>query len=120
MKTDPSQLRLTPEDIAALTPRTYSTTKAKKSGFTIFPDAWDDQLARVKANGCTYRVAIHLLREAWRTGNNRVKLANVTLGGRNVSRWGKQRALGQLVAAGLISIDQPSRKSPIVMVKFMD
>jgi hypothetical protein len=91
-----------------------------KSRFTIFPDEWDYQLARVEANGCTYRVAIDLLREVWRSQSNRMKLPNVALKQRNVSRWSKQRALDQLEEAGLISIERHARKSPIVVVKFMD
>jgi hypothetical protein len=42
-----------------------------KSKFVMFPDEWDFQLARVRADGCAYRVAIHLLREAWRSGSPR-------------------------------------------------
>jgi hypothetical protein len=31
------------------------------SKFTKFPKMWREQLARIRANGCTYRVALYLL-----------------------------------------------------------
>jgi hypothetical protein len=95
--------------------------KAKsKSKFTILPDAWRDRLEELDADGTTYRVAIHLLREAWRSGSDRVKLANVALEGQHVSRWSKYRALNLLREAGLISVKQEPRKSPVVKVRFQD
>ena len=60
----------------------------------MFPDAWDYQLAKIRADGFTYRVAIYLLYgKSWRVDNNRVKLPNGVLKERGVGRWGKQRAL---------------------------
>ena len=46
-----------------------------------------------------------------------MKLPNGVLKERGVGRWGKQRAL-VVGRAGLISIEQRPRKSPIVTVKF--
>jgi hypothetical protein len=40
------------------------TRRRMGAKFTMFPDAWDYQLAKIKADGCTYRVAIYLLRES--------------------------------------------------------
>jgi hypothetical protein len=88
--------------------------------FTKFPHEWDFQLVRVRANGCTYRVALFLLHEVWRSGCNRVKLANGILQARGVGRHGKRRALDQLVKAGLITTERQPRKSPVVVVKFAD
>jgi hypothetical protein len=124
---DMKHLVMTEEELAAAMKAANGSGSAPKksrarakSKFTMFPDEWDYQLARVKADGCTYRVAISLLREKWRADDNRVKLANVALKARNVSRLSKQHALDQLVEAGLISIERRPRKSPIVMVKFAD
>jgi hypothetical protein len=123
---DMKDLVLTEAEVAAAikaarggsTPRKLRTRS--KSKFIIFPVEWQFQLARVKADGCTYRVALYLLWEAWRSQSNRVKLANVGMEEHGVSRWNKHRALKQLVEAGLISIEQQPRKSPIVTVKFTD
>jgi hypothetical protein len=86
----------------------------------MFPVEWQYQLARVKADGCTYRVALYLLWEAWRSQSNRVKLTNVGLKEHGVSRWSKQHALDQLAEAGLISTERRPWKSPVVAVKFTD
>jgi hypothetical protein len=116
---------LPPEQVAEIERQaTLATDKPKKSRtrtrlkFTIFPDIWDQALAGVDADGCTYRVAIYLLKEVWRSKSNRVKLANVLLAERNVSRWQKYHALEQLARAGLIAIGQEPRKSPIITVRF--
>lgn len=94
---------------------TRSTAK-----FIKFPCEWDYQLARVKADGCAYRVALYLLQEAWRSGCNQVKLANGVLEKRGVRRHGKRRALAQLVKAGLITTERQPRKSPVVTLRFTD
>ena len=39
------------------------TLRRMGAKFTMFPDAWDYQLAKIRADGCTYRVAIYLLRD---------------------------------------------------------
>ena len=81
---------------------------------------WHFQLARIDADKCTYRVALYLLHEAWRSQNKRVKLANIALKELRVGRWGKRHALEQLGSVGLISTERRARKSPVVTVKFID
>ena len=93
-------------------------TTRSKSKFIIFPEEWRDQLAHIKAGGATYRVALYLLHEVWRSGSNRVKLANVSLEAHGVSRWGKHRALNRLGSVGLISTEHAFGKSPVVTVKY--
>ena len=123
---DMKDLVLTEAEVAAAmkaasegsTPRKLRTRS--KSKFIMFPVEWQFQLARVRADGCTYRVALYLLWEAWRSQSNRVKLTNVGMKEHGVSRWNKHRALKQLVEAGLISVEQRTRKSPSVTVKFTD
>ena len=73
MATDPSQLSLTPEEIAELAPQQHAGGKSKRSKFIIFPVEWQYQLARVDADKCSYRVALYLLWEAWRSQSKRVK-----------------------------------------------
>ena len=101
-------------------PAAEAKPSRKRRGFTMFPDEWDHQLARVRADGSVYRVAIHLLREARWSGSNRVKLANGVLEQRGVSRWRKYRALDELCRLGLISIERRPHKAPTVTVKFTD
>jgi hypothetical protein len=91
----------------------------RKAKFIKFPQEWDYQLARVQADGCTYRVALFLLQEAYWAGG-RAKLANKALEARGVSRWSKYRALGLLGQLGLISVERNGRRSIMVRVKFTD
>ena len=93
---------------------------SSRGKFIKFPVEWAIQLAYVEADGGTYRVALHLLQEVWRSGSNRVKLANGALKKQGVSRWTKYRALAVLGSRGLISTDRDGRRSPIIIVKFND
>jgi hypothetical protein len=124
---DMKQFVLTEEELAATLKAaseggsTPKKSRARtKSKFIMFPVEWRYQLARVKADGCAYQVALHLLWEAWRSQSNRVKLPNGGLKEFGVGRWGKRHALDQLVEAGLISTERQPRKSPVVVVKFTD
>jgi hypothetical protein len=113
---------LSEEEIAAFTKK--AATKRKKARarsrvkFIMFPVMWERQLVRIDADKCTYRVALHLLWEAWRSRCNHVKLANAGLKELGVGRRGKYHALEQLAAAGLIAIEQEPCKSPVVKVRF--
>jgi hypothetical protein len=86
--------------------------------FTKFPKLWRVRLAETRANGCTYRVALHLLEQAcW---SRQVTLSTATMRKLGVSRNGKRGALHQLRRAGLIAVEERPRKSPIVTVRFVD
>jgi hypothetical protein len=113
------------EEAAATKVASTGTTSRKsrarsKSRFIMFPMEWQYQLVRVKAGCCTYRVALYLLWEAWRSQSNQVKLANMGLKEWGVGRRGKRLALNQLGRAGLISTERQPRKSPVVTIKFTD
>jgi hypothetical protein len=87
-------------------------------GFTKFPNTWRFSLARVRADGCAYRVAFYLLDQGrWR---ERVTLSTAALQKLGVSRKGKRSALQQLRKAGLIEVEERPRKSPIVKVRFKE
>jgi hypothetical protein len=107
------------ERLAAM-PRKTAQIGRRRRKFTMFPDAWEEQLGKVRAGGAVYRVALHLLKESWRSQNNRVKLANVRLKEKGVDRAGKRRALDLLGRLGLISRETAHGKSPVVTVKFTD
>ena len=122
---DMKDLVLTENEAAALmkaanegTPTPKKPRTRSKFQFTMFPEEWKNQLAKVQAEGGVYRVALYLLRESWRAQSNRVKAANKALEAQGVSRWQKYHALEQLGKLGLISIERSSRKSPVVTVKF--
>jgi hypothetical protein len=107
------------QDVTSTSPKKAPTIRSKVQ-FIMFPVEWQFQLARVDADKCTYRVALYLLHEAWRSQNRHVKLANVGLKGLGVGREGKRHALEQLEEAGLVSVERKDRKSPVVKMKFIN
>ena len=86
--------------------------------FTKFPKMWREQLMRVRATGCTYRVALYLLERASFT--NQLVLSTSALRKLGVSRNGKRGALQQLRQAGLIAVEERADKNPIVTVRWVD
>ena len=83
-----------------------------------FPRMWQVCLAEMRANGCTYRVALYLLDRA--SFSQRVVLSSATMQRHGVSRNGKRRALQQLRRKGLIAVEERPSKSPVVTVRFVD
>ena len=73
---------------------------------------------RVRATGCTYRVALYLLDRASFT--NQLVLSTSALRKLGVSRNGKRGALQQLRQAGLIAVEERADKNPIVTVRWVD
>jgi len=87
-------------------------------GFTKFPNTWRISMAKVRADGCAYRVAFYLLDQGrWR---ERVTLSTAALRKLGVNRDGKRSALQQLRKAGLVEVEERPRKSPIVKVRFKE
>jgi hypothetical protein len=87
--------------------------------FVKVPEIWWEGLAKVRAGGSTYRVAGYLLKRVWKRGNP-VKLTNEGLDAIGVGRKGKRLALGELRRAGLVTVEERPKKSPIVVVKFVE
>jgi len=79
---------------------------------------WQVCMAEMRANACTYRVALYLLDRA--TFSRRVVLSTTTMQNHGVSRTGKRRALQQLQQKGLIAVEEHPNKSPVVTVRFVD
>jgi hypothetical protein len=108
-----------PPDLATQAQTTQAKPKAaavRRSAqqFLKFPNAWLDRLEKIKAKGCTYRVATRLLYRAWRTNRLQFDLANVALRERGISRHNKWTALRELETAGLVVVERRPRKSPVV------
>jgi hypothetical protein len=116
---DPEKFRIKQKqryDIGALKPKS-----ARQTGkFVKVPDLWREQLRIIRAHGSTYRVALHLLHEAWRTGNRVVKLTNVALAEVGVGRRGKAIAIRELRKTGLIAVEQRPNRNPIVTIRLGD
>ena len=116
---DPEKFRIAPEQQSETGASKPKPKRHRQRGkFVQFPELWRQQLCRIRAHGSTYRVAMHLLHEAWWTGNRVVKLTNVSLAEVGVGREGKAIALRELRETGLISVEQRPRRNPIVTVRF--
>jgi hypothetical protein len=89
-----------------------------KKLFTVVPEMWSLRLAEIRADGCTYRLALYLLQRArW---EQHVTLSNQAMHKIGVGREGKRNALCQLREAGLVAVEERPRKSPIVKVRWTD
>jgi hypothetical protein len=88
------------------------------SKFTKFPKMWSQKLAGIRANGCTYRVALYLLNRA--SFSKQVILSTSAMQRLGVSRNGKRGALDQLRRVGLIAVEERPDKNPIVTVRWVD
>jgi hypothetical protein len=117
---DPEKFRITPEQQAELGAASKPKPKRRRQDgkFVQFPELWRTQLCTIRAHGSTYRVAMHLLHEAWRTDNRAVKLTNVALAKVGVGREGKAIALRELRKTGLIAVEQRPSRNPVVTVRF--
>jgi hypothetical protein len=114
---DPKNLRL-PERLI-LTPgaaaKAEQIAKRRQNQFVRFPLSWVDRL-RAAHHTATYRVALHLLFQCWKSNTRTVSLSNMALTAAGVSRGQKWRALVELERLGLILVGRHPRKSPTITV----
>jgi len=85
--------------------------------FIKIPKMWSVRLTEIHASGCAWRVALYLLDKA--CFSPQVILSTSTMQKLGVGRKGKRAALQQLRQAGLIAVEERSRKSPIVTVRWV-
>ena len=65
----------------------------------------------------TYRLALLLLYEDWRTGGRSIVLPNVGLEQEGLTRRSKWRALLELEQLGLVEVERRPRKSPRITLR---
>jgi hypothetical protein len=87
--------------------------KQRHQQFVKFPRAWVDRLQTASYTS-TYRVALHLLFDHWKSDGCPIRLSNVALAEVGVSRDQKWRALRELECLGLIRIERRRRRSPVI------
>jgi hypothetical protein len=98
------------EEATIKTWRPTSKLRRRRHGrFTPMPDEWLPRLTNTTA-----LVALYLQHLAFKEHRQVVKLANGPLTLQGVSRLQKRRALIELEALGLISVERRARKSPII------
>jgi hypothetical protein len=98
-------------------PRFRHAGKRKKwrRHYVRFPWAWIERMGSVRS-GSTFRLALLLVYEHWRTGGRPIELSNIASKGEGLSRWSKWRALADLEALGLIRVERRPKQSPRVIV----
>jgi hypothetical protein len=85
--------------------------KAWRRQYVQVPWAWVERLQATR-RASTYRLALLLLYEHWRTGGQPVPLTNVGLVGEGVSRRSKWRGLADLERIGLVEVKRHRRRAP--------
>jgi hypothetical protein len=89
------------------------TPARKNDAFVKVPLWWTVEAARATRTPATL-VCVYLLRASWKARSMTFPLPNGWLERQGVSRKIKCRVLRDLERAGLITVERPSHKSPIV------
>jgi hypothetical protein len=112
---DPAELRVTDAELPGILAAVPRKIQKRRQHFIKVPWTWVERLVTARHLG-TYRVALHLLYQHWKSSGRPITLANSVLATEGVRRGTKWRALGELEALGLIDIERRPRKSPRITV----
>jgi hypothetical protein len=89
-----------------------------------FPGLWEEVLAKPRASGATFLVALVLLYEAWKLASRGhrpvVKLTDVMMKRVHVGPKGKRAALKYLSERGLVGVEWRLNRNPLVEVYFFE
>ena len=105
---DLERLRVNPADL-----QRKPKPKKWRREYVRVPWEWVERLQSSRRVS-TYRLALLLLYEFWRTGERPVVLSNISALPEGLSRRSKWNALTELEGLGLIRVERTSRKSPRV------
>jgi hypothetical protein len=107
---DLGQLRVDPARVAKPNPKKW------RRQFVRVPWSWVERLQKAKRVS-TYRLALVLVYEHWRTGERPIALSNVFAHAEGLSRRSKWRALAELESLGLIQVKRHRRRAPRVVLR---
>jgi hypothetical protein len=118
---DLEALQVSEELIAKQKKPAAQTGRPKKwrREFVRMPWSWAERLQATRRVS-TYRLALLLLYEHWRTGGRTIPLSNVGLAGEGLDRRAKWRALADLEQIGLVEVRRRRRRAPEVILQHMD
>jgi hypothetical protein len=105
---DLKRLRVNPADL-----QRKPKPKKWRREYVRVPWEWVERLQSSRRVS-TYRLALLLLYEFWRTGGRPVVLSNASVQAGGLPRRSKWRALAELEGLGLVRVERASRKSPRV------
>jgi hypothetical protein len=100
-------------------PKTTTATRKWRRQFVRVPWSWIERLQKAKRVS-SYRLAMVLIYEHWRTGGRPVVLSNVTMQQEGLSRRSKSNALVELETLGLIQVKRRRRRAPRVVPLQLD
>jgi hypothetical protein len=110
---DLEQLRIAPERVTK-----PAKPKRWRRHFVRVPWPWVERLQKAKRVS-TYRLALVLIYEQWRTGGRPVALSNVLAHAEGLSRRSKWRAIAELENLGLIQVKRHRRRAPRVVLQHL-
>jgi hypothetical protein len=113
---DLSQFRSAPADSRL---RKANKPKKWRRQYVRFPWAWVERLQAAKRVS-SYRLALLLVYEHWRTGGRAIVLSNVLSKAEGLSRRSKWNALAELEAVGLVRVERRPRRSPRLVLQHLD
>jgi hypothetical protein len=113
---DLEALRVSPEMLAKLTKAKPARPKKWRRQFVQVPWLWVECLRGVRA-GNTYRLALLLLYEHWRTGGHSIAVSNVAVLAEGLSRRAKWRSIAELERLGLIKVQRHRSRAPRISLR---
>ena len=105
------QIRVNPERVTKL-----AKPKRWRRHYVNVPWQWVEQLRTTK-RVCTYRVALLLLYEHWRTGGKPIVLSNTGVLAEGLGRRSKWNAIAELRDHGLIEVQAAPGKAPRITLR---
>jgi hypothetical protein len=111
---DLAALRVDPADPRLQ--RRAGKPKKWRRHYVQFPWAWVERLQAARRVS-TYRLALLLAYEHWRTGGRPIVLTNALSMAEGLSRRSKWRALAELETLGLVKVERKRRRSPQLVLR---
>jgi hypothetical protein len=96
-----------------------TATKKWRRQFVRVPWSWVERLQEAKRIS-TYRLALVLVYEHWRTGGRPITLSNVFTHAEGLSRRSKWRAIAELESLGLVQVKRHKRRAPRVVLRHLE
>jgi hypothetical protein len=111
---DLEQLRVDPERVTQ-----RAKPKNWRRQFVRVPWVWVERLQMAKRVS-TYRLALVLVYEHWRTGGRPIALSNVFAFAEGLSRRSKWRAITELESLGLVRVKRHPGRAPRVVLRHLE
>jgi hypothetical protein len=116
---DLEHIRVSSERVAELTKSTRPAKPRKwRRHYVRVPWQWAERLQEAKRVS-TYRLALVLVYEHWRTGGQPIVLSNIFSAAERVPIRSKSRAIAELESLGLIQVQRHKSRAPKVVLQHL-